>query len=107
MKTSLLVAGVGGILLSAQALAATYGDACPSCTGTPQGASWYAAATNIAITYNAQENDFIEVCRDNGSGTAVVARYVVVQDPVTSASDLQWIQTQGNVGVTCADLGYA
>lgn len=106
MKTSLLLTALGGVLLSAQAFAATYGAACQSCTGGQQSASWYAAATNVAIANNAQEDDLIVICKDNGSGTAVLAEYVVVRDPVTSASDLQWTYTQGNGGVTCADLGY-
>ncbi|WP_386068809.1 hypothetical protein ACFJIW_02650 [Tahibacter sp. UC22_41] len=110
MKAPLIIAALGSVLLSAQAMAATYGAGCPSCSGTPSGTGWRQAAADVSYAYSASISDTIVLCKDNGSGTAVVANYSVVYAPphpgTTSPSDVSWNSSQGNGGVTCADLGF-
>jgi len=110
MKAPLILAAVGSVLLSAQAMPATYGAGCPSCTGGPSGTVWLQAAADVSYANFAAVNDTIVLCKDNGSGTAIVADYTVVYAPshpgTTAPGDVSWNYTQGNVGVTCADLGY-
>jgi hypothetical protein len=104
MKALLILGAIAGSLVGAQASAATYFAACQSCTGGAQGSAWYAAAVNLGIANNAQEDDLLVICKDLNPSLSSVAEYVVVSDPVIDASDIQWTYTQGS-DVSCADLG--
>lgn len=108
MKALLVIGVITAALFSTQASAVTYYGTCPTCTPPMTSVSWHTAAANVAAYYGATTQDDIAMCR-NGTGgtmTAAVAQYLVINAPVTGASDVQWNHTQGYVDATCADLGF-
>lgn len=107
MKKAVLLIGLLGVMASAQASAAIYVAKCQSCTGGPSsGASWLAAAVNLAQANSAQVNDLLWICKNTSATNSRVAEYVVNYAPVVNSGDIAWTFTQGYIGATCEDLGY-
>ena len=107
MKKAVLLIGLLGVMASAQASATIYMAHCQSCTGGPAGgASWLAAAVNLAQANNAQEDDLLWICKNTSATNSMIAEYIVNHDPVANSGDIAWTFTQGYIGATCADLGF-
>lgn len=105
MKALLVFGLVAASLVSAQASAVEHYARCQSCTGGPAtGASWIAAAVALGQSSNAQEDDYLVVCKQSNPNYSVLGVYLVIHDPVLNSSHISWDSSIG-YDAGCDDFG--
>lgn len=105
MKALLVFGLVAACLVATQASAVEYYARCQSCTGGPStGASWFAAAIALAQAKNAQEDDYLVVCKQSNPTYSVLGIYLVTHDPVVNSSHIPWHSSVG-YDAGCNDFG--
>lgn len=105
MKALLVFGLVAASLISTQASAVEHYARCQSCTGGPvSGASWIAAAVALGQASNAQEDDYLVICKQSNPNYSVLGVYLVIHDPVANSSHISWHSSIG-YDAGCDDFG--